>query len=199
MIGWAVCSVPTRRERAEALAETVGGVVVAHDPPQPSHRLLNLANAWEAAIAQGKEWSCVLEDDLFLCQDFPFRMEMRVKEARRLGQFALTFYSSRKLEDRDKEKRWRKRSLSVFMSSQCLCFHSNLARSLVVYIRQTFDPENPWIDMKIKDFLKVTGTPIYECLPNLVDHDLSLGSTLGHPKTSKGVPCTSKSFHVRGR
>lgn len=197
-ISWAVAGVGSRSERAQRLAEEAGAVLVLQDPPNRGERVLNVANAWEAALERETRWVGVLEDDTILCQDFAFRADLRAKEAARKKRFIVTYYSSRKLEDRDEGKRWRNKPHKQFVGSLCVAMDRNYAVYLVKFLRRNFHPEWP-IDTAIRAFMVKHSLPMIECLPNLVDHDLDEKSTLGHPSKCGGVPVCSKSFHPRAK
>jgi hypothetical protein len=197
-----VNAVPAREDHARKVAELAGAELLLVKKPVPQERLLAVCTAFENAHARalesGASWCCVLEDDVILCRDFRFRFDLRCKEAASLKFHLVTFYSGRKLNPPDKGKRWRPRR-GTFHGSQCIAVRTSGVPSMTRYVRGTFNPECPWIDMKISEYAKAFSLSVAECLPNLVDHDLSVKSTLGHPSKAGGVPCNSKSFRENAK
>jgi len=197
-IGWAVVTIPERLERAERVAREAQGPFVVQRPACREDRVLNVANAWDAALAQEADWAGVLEDDVIVCRDFAFRANLRAREAASLGFNVVTFYSSRKLKPGNEGKRWRNKPHREFMGSLCVAMHRNLASALPGFLRLIHKPDLP-IDTAIRAFLFHHKLKMAECLPNLVDHDLGLKSTLGHPSKCGGVPVNSKSFRPNAK
>ncbi len=90
--------------------------------------------------------------------------------------------------------RWRKQRGDKFLGAVALAMRLPIAAGYAKWSRREFDPSKPWIDVNNALFFKKTKLDVHVCVPNLVNHDFHIPSTLGHPGKIGGKPRHSRTY-----
>lgn len=159
----AVPWVPQRAVRAKALMEETGGEVVwdtEHNPYTTWRDLLTRA---------GDEPVIVLEDDIYLCDDWRGKVEAAIAEH---PDSVIQFFSLRGAKDAEMGSRWEPGR--TYIMNQCHYLPAGAAASLldflVTWLEQRPDGETGH-DLAIADWMKSTKQRYWLHVPSLVQHE----------------------------
>lgn len=204
-VGIGIITVETRVGRAGALAnqlvEKGYGAKLGYGP------VVNVDREWrgpwwnfrftcELLFADGFTHACVLEDDVQLCSAFLTELG-RVVEA--VPTAPLSLFTARASIVREADKKGTKLLQRYDLdTAQGLVFPRFQFESLCRWI-DAQEAEHPeWKfhgDMRIAAWSKARRWPIVHVVPSLVDHDVSLPSTLGHSGRTKSGWRVSPRFY----
>lgn len=187
-VGIGIITVETRVARAAALAQQL----VEKGYSDPFGPVVNIDHEWhgpwwnfrftcEVLFAGGFTYACVLEDDVTLCSAFLTELE-RVVEA--VPSDPLSLFTARASIMREADKKGTKLLKRYDLdTAQGLVFPWFQFRRLCNWVDAHEAVYPDWRfhgDMRIAAWSKAKRWPIVHVVPNLVDHDVSLPSTLGH-------------------
>lgn len=183
----AVAAVPKRMEHVKneiysqipekdviLMLDTVG-------PPTQGCRWSHI-EGWQKLLDSGAEWCILLEDDILLCDNFIEKVKVRLEEAEKLEYKLIQFSSMRPAPDNwEKENiRWQKISWSFFWQDQANCMRFDMLRKFMRWTRDNWNaispkgyiPDHTFADAYFQGFLKAEKLFAWECIPNLVDHNV---------------------------
>lgn len=164
-------------------------------------RLRNNVAAWTFALhfSDPDGWCVVLQDDLILCDDFERKAGDRFIEAEELGYEVVSFHSWLKAipDGYATGERWHRQAPKQFRNQQALAMRASLVPRFLTEAKEML-PDYRYFDVLIADVFSLLKVPVHHTIPSLVDHDLSIKSTIGHAAKVFGVPRASKCFRKDG-
>ena len=198
---WAMTAVPEQEKSVRRIQSAFVNTPIASweqgkDRRGPE-RLQNNILAWTAALENCDPggWCGVLQDDVILCDDFESRAGKRLKEASAGGMGVVSFHSWLKAipEVYADGGRWHRQPPKRFRNQQALAMSSDVAERFLTEAREMVT-DYRYFDVLIADALSLMRVPVWHTVPSLVDHDLSMKSTIGHARRVFGIPRSSKCF-----
>lgn len=198
----AVMAHHTRRDRAAALQAKLSGrgasVGLVIDEVSAGCWACS-KRAWELAPESGHHM--VVADDAIPCVDFvEAASELRLLWPDR----PMSFFIMRKGTKDIAEKagsRWV--VLADFICPVAISIPVGMVRDMLTWVGEREGPEfekrrkRPWFkndDYRMGDYFAAKAIPVMLTMPNLVDHDLSVRSVMGHAATLFGNPRCSPLF-----
>jgi hypothetical protein len=210
-LGIGIITVRDRLSRAAALAQQLasdgyvseisGGPLVNLDEERRGP-WWNFKTTAELLLGQGHTHLCVLEDDVRLCSNF-------LGELRRVLEIVpsdpLSLFTARRSivaeADKKQTKLLKRHALDTAQGLVFPSFQFERLRNWVV-MREEQDPDlldaKRWSfhgDVRINDWSKAKRWPIVHVIPNLVDHDVTIPSSLGHAGATRYGARVSPRFY----
>lgn len=142
--------------------------------------LWNAKRIWKAA-AQEQATALILQDDVILHNQFgehALEITKHIESGKMQG--ASLFVPPRKIYAEYKEQGFNYIENYDFLWMPAVMFSTRLCAELIKFAETSEHVKHD--DSLVKDYLRHTKTPIYNCLPSIVQHNLNLKSTLGTAK-----------------
>jgi hypothetical protein len=187
-IGIGILTVEERVPRAAALAQEL----VSLHGYAPMGPIVNVdrerRGPWwnfqftgEMLLHEGHTHLCLLEDDVKLCRDF---LQVLTDVVKAVPTDPLSLFTARHsiVKEADKKGTCLLRRFGLD-TAQGLVFPGFQFQGLTVWADANEHAHPDWQfhgDMRISAWSKARRWPIVHVIPNLVDHDVSIPSTLGH-------------------
>lgn len=187
-IGIGILTVEERVPRAAALAQELvslhgyaPGELKVNVDRERRGPWWNFAFTGELLLQEGHTHLCLLEDDVKLCRGF---LQVLADVVKVCPSDPLSLFTARASIVKEADKKGT-RLLRRFGldTAQGLVFPSFQFKMLSEWADANEHKHPEWQfhgDMRISDWSKARRWPIVHVIPNLVDHDVSIPSTLGH-------------------
>lgn len=194
----------------EGLSEALPGALVYKDEKMYGSTYGHY-QSWKLGVSVGADWIVVVEDDAILCSGFQGLAEARVLEAKGYGHHLVSFFSPRLLKEEQDRKlmyeHWYPTKVRNFSGHPvCYGLSSFLAKRCINIVKEEWDEVVGWYRTRSRELgLRATPgwvirtgagrkVPLYlEAEPNLVQHNVSIPSTVGVPEHRR-VLYVSSSF-----
>jgi len=198
-IGIAIMAVPSRERAATALHEALPGSLVSYDCDQQGPWVgFKQAYAMLSEARPDTTHRLVIQDDVILCPNFVEVLE-RVVRVRPTSPLCL--FTARQSDYDAADAKGVHLLASKHCDGQAVLFPVYLAQRAFDWIahregtaiaeRQTWRNSS---DQRLDTWSRMTYTPFLYTVPTLVDHDLTLKSTLRHPSRTRFGLRNSKRF-----
>ena len=190
MLHIGIMTVPPRRELARRLKESILNSFVSCDMDYPERGpWFNWRNTAQQAVSRGATHVLVLQDDAILCRDFSANL---ASVLRCVVDEPLSLYLARpRLVTLAKQLGTNLLGMYGVPSALALLFPAWLVKQAIDWIDR-HENTGLWSaldhdDARLNTWSSHTRRRIVHCCPSLVDHDVSVPSTLGH-RMHAGTP-----------
>jgi len=196
---WVVVTCQKRKEQgfdARNVFEAVPGLNEFYDPYMKG-TVWSHVKALRQGFESGARWIVMFQDDIILCNDFYSKALKRIEEAELLG-FKL-FQYFRPMDFPEDDRRWQIEKGATYLWDQAAAFRYDFARKWLSWAsdyEDTYYDEKEGHDSLLGKYLKEVKQDYAICVPNLVDHNIDMDSTLGTAKNCFGRPRNSRTFSM---
>lgn len=145
----------------------------------------NFIKCIEKGLQTNKKYLVVFQDDIVFKKNLHEKIKQIVEYMKTNSIDFISLYSNYKedIESYQKKEEYRVHK-KKWLNMQGIIISSELAKSYPKHAinEGIYKKKRGWVDVSLCNFLKKNKIPIYIKIPNIIDHCISMKSTLGHPK-----------------